>query len=389
MTPALNGALLPGVTRDTLLTVASDLGYSAEEGKISTDEWQAGNESGVLTEVFACGTAAVITPVGFVKSAHGDWTVGDRTPGPDHHAASGKHCSPCRPVVPRPAWLDAQAGLRVEVGAHITALDREGRRLADAASATAWDASVPSCPGWTVRDLVTHVGGVHRWAAAIVGGALSRSDPETHAAVGSGPPDAQLLDWFRSGHASLVQTLQSADPAVPFWSFLPAATPLASWARRQAHARRRYIAPTWSSRLVAKSRTSTTRLPWTGSTNCSTRSPRAAVVADLTADPPEIIEVRPAGVSGRRVCIGPSGIETTDLEQAERADAKVGARCCGQRVAARRLSLVLASPVGGHRGRRSVRSRRLGPDERYLDLIRDLPCRLRRAWPDHRVPVDT
>ena len=65
VTPALNGALLAGVTRDTLLTVASDLGYSAEEGKISTDDWQAGNESGVLTEVFACGTAAVITPVGF------------------------------------------------------------------------------------------------------------------------------------------------------------------------------------------------------------------------------------------------------------------------------------------------------------------------------------
>jgi branched-chain amino acid aminotransferase len=82
VTPALNGSLLPGVTRDALLTVAHELGYAAEEGKISTDEWQAGNASGAITEVFACGTAAVITPVGSVKSEHGEWTVGDGSPGP-------------------------------------------------------------------------------------------------------------------------------------------------------------------------------------------------------------------------------------------------------------------------------------------------------------------
>jgi branched-chain amino acid aminotransferase len=82
VTPALTGTLLPGITRSSLLTLAADLGYTAEEGKISTEEWREAAASGSLTEVFACGTAAVITPVGAVDSAHGGWTIGDGTPGP-------------------------------------------------------------------------------------------------------------------------------------------------------------------------------------------------------------------------------------------------------------------------------------------------------------------
>ncbi len=76
LTPRLTGSLLPGVTRDSLLTVAADLGIRAEEGQISVEEWRAGCASGEITEVFACGTAAVITPVGQVKTRDsGSWEV--------------------------------------------------------------------------------------------------------------------------------------------------------------------------------------------------------------------------------------------------------------------------------------------------------------------------
>lgn len=77
MTPALTGTLLPGITRDALLVLGRDLGFEVEEGKISVDEWRSSCEDGTLTEAFACGTAAVITPVSSVKSERGSWTMGD------------------------------------------------------------------------------------------------------------------------------------------------------------------------------------------------------------------------------------------------------------------------------------------------------------------------
>jgi len=81
-TPALTGTLLPGVVRDSLLTMAPELGLTVEQGRISAQEWRAGCEDGSISEVFACGTAAVIAPVGRARSSQGDWTVGDGTAGP-------------------------------------------------------------------------------------------------------------------------------------------------------------------------------------------------------------------------------------------------------------------------------------------------------------------
>lgn len=67
VTPALSGSILEGVTRSSLLQLARDKGLTVEERRITLDEWQEGIDSGYFTEVFACGTAAVITPIGELK----------------------------------------------------------------------------------------------------------------------------------------------------------------------------------------------------------------------------------------------------------------------------------------------------------------------------------
>jgi branched-chain amino acid aminotransferase len=76
-TPPLTGTILPGVTRDSLIVLARDLGLTVREGPYAIDAWQADATSGRLREAFACGTAAVVTPIGKVKGRKHNFTIGE------------------------------------------------------------------------------------------------------------------------------------------------------------------------------------------------------------------------------------------------------------------------------------------------------------------------
>lgn len=123
----------------------------------------------------------------------------------------------------------------MELASYLNQLSSDGLLLAAEAERVSLDAAVRSCPDWNVRQLVTHIGGVHRWAASIVGNAMLENDDVTGDQVGLGPDDAALLDWFRHGHNALLQTLRAAPSDLQCFTFLPAASPLLFWARRQAH----------------------------------------------------------------------------------------------------------------------------------------------------------
>ncbi|HEY5821544.1 MAG TPA: branched-chain amino acid aminotransferase [Propionibacteriaceae bacterium] len=76
ITPELNGSILEGVTRDSILTLASEFGLTPVERRVGVAELLEGVGSGHVAELFACGTAAVITPIGSLRNDQGTFTVG-------------------------------------------------------------------------------------------------------------------------------------------------------------------------------------------------------------------------------------------------------------------------------------------------------------------------
>ena len=125
----------------------------------------------------------------------------------------------------------------MRIDEHVDRLSEEGRRLVELVAAADLGATVPTCPEWSVGELARHVGRVHRWAATYVrdGRPDAMSDDEEEAAWGAMPDDKHLVAWLAEGHAALVDVLRSAPADWDCWSFLPAPSPVAFWARRQHH----------------------------------------------------------------------------------------------------------------------------------------------------------
>ena len=124
----------------------------------------------------------------------------------------------------------------MDVATHIDALCREGALMASAAAAADPQAPVPTCPEWRTRDLVRHTGAVHRWATRVV--AEGRREPwnaSLDEVVGTWPPDDELAAWLGQGCDTLEAAVRAAPADLACWTFLPAPSPLAHWARRQAH----------------------------------------------------------------------------------------------------------------------------------------------------------
>ena len=131
----------------------------------------------------------------------------------------------------------------MDITTHIEAVRNEGRRFAEAGASVSLDTPVEYCPGWNMRDLLRHLSEIHLWASAHV--ALRATEmwvDDLSELTGYWPDlavfwpeDADLVDHYLATNENLLKALENAPADLEAMTFLPAPSPLAMWARRQAH----------------------------------------------------------------------------------------------------------------------------------------------------------
>lgn len=131
----------------------------------------------------------------------------------------------------------------VDINEHITIVGQEAKLLAAAAEHAGLDVEITHCPGWDMRELLRHLGEIHLWAAAHVAKRATKMWVDDTAELTGywpdlgifWPEDADLVGWYLDTNANLVGELEAAPTDLDTRTFLPAPSPLAMWARRQAH----------------------------------------------------------------------------------------------------------------------------------------------------------
>lgn len=117
----------------------------------------------------------------------------------------------------------------------LAALRAEGPAFRAAVTEAPLDAPVPSCPEWTLVDLVHHLGSVYGWVCGHVSrGVTSPPEPRPrdHAGLPTGP---DAIDWWNGQYAQLMRLLDGLDPELPAWNWAPQAKKAGFWHRRMAH----------------------------------------------------------------------------------------------------------------------------------------------------------
>ena len=146
----------------------------------------------------------------------------------------------------------------------VAVIDVESKRFAAEVDRILLSDPVPTCPDWSVQQLVEHLGGVHRWATAIVGDARREDFPDDEAEAFFAAPAAadELLAWFRTGYGELVETLWNAPADLQAFKFLKNAPPARHfWARREAHETTIHRVDALSARLGRMPSTSEAAIP--------------------------------------------------------------------------------------------------------------------------------